>query len=122
MLRNIVFQNSGIPELCWLTYKPISFLGDPLSVLSIPGALSLGVERPWHEADYSPPSSAEVRKWVELYLYSPSTPLWRGAQLKHRDNFTFTLADTFHYFKFESLSQEFLWGIYMKTWEKTIVN
>jgi hypothetical protein len=28
---------------------------------------------------------------VELYLYSPNTPSWYGAQLKHRDNFTFTL-------------------------------
>jgi hypothetical protein len=27
--------------------------------------------------------------WVELYLHSPSTPSWRGAQLKHSDNFTF---------------------------------
>jgi hypothetical protein len=27
---------------------------------------------------------------VELYLNSPSTPSWRGAQLKRRDNFTFT--------------------------------
>jgi hypothetical protein len=27
---------------------------------------------------------------VKLYLYSPNTPSWRGAQLKHRDNFTFT--------------------------------
>jgi hypothetical protein len=26
---------------------------------------------------------------VELYLHSPNTPSWRGAQLKHRDNFTF---------------------------------
>jgi hypothetical protein len=26
---------------------------------------------------------------VELYLHSPSTPSWLGAQLKHRDNFTF---------------------------------
>jgi hypothetical protein len=25
---------------------------------------------------------------VELYLYSPNTPSLRGAQLKHRDNFT----------------------------------
>jgi len=23
--------------------------------------------------------------------HSPNTPLWRGAQLKHRENFTFTL-------------------------------
>jgi len=27
---------------------------------------------------------------VELYLNSPDTPSWRGAQLKHRDNFIFT--------------------------------
>jgi hypothetical protein len=26
---------------------------------------------------------------VELYLHFPNTPSWRGAQLKHRDNFTF---------------------------------
>jgi hypothetical protein len=37
------------------------------------------------------PSSAEVKEWVELYLHFPSTPSWRGAQLKHRDNVTFTL-------------------------------
>jgi hypothetical protein len=27
---------------------------------------------------------------VQLYLHSPNTPPWRDAQLKHRDNFTFT--------------------------------
>jgi hypothetical protein len=27
---------------------------------------------------------------VELYLHSPNTPSWRGAQGEHRDNFTFT--------------------------------
>jgi hypothetical protein len=32
------------------------------------------------EADHSPPSSAEVKEWVELYLHSPNTPSWRGAQ------------------------------------------
>jgi hypothetical protein len=26
---------------------------------------------------------------VDLYIHSRSTPLWRAAQLKHRDNFTF---------------------------------
>jgi hypothetical protein len=43
------------------------------------------------EADYSPPLSAEVKEWVELYLHSPHTPSWRGAQGEHRDNFTFYL-------------------------------
>jgi hypothetical protein len=28
------------------------------------------------EADYSPPSSAEVKEWVELYPHSPNTPSW----------------------------------------------
>jgi hypothetical protein len=40
----------------------------------VPGALSLGVKRPGHEANRSPPSSAEVKEWVELYLHSPNTP------------------------------------------------
>jgi hypothetical protein len=30
---------------------------------------------------------------VELYLYSPNTPSWRGAQLKHRDNFMWRMHD-----------------------------
>jgi hypothetical protein len=33
------------------------------------------------EADHSPPSSAEVKEWVELYLHTPNAPSWRGAQL-----------------------------------------
>jgi hypothetical protein len=40
------------------------------------------------EADHSPPSSAEVKEWVELYNHS-NTPSWRGAQLgEHTDNLT----------------------------------
>jgi hypothetical protein len=37
----------------------------------MPRALSLGVKRPGRETDHSPPSSAEVKEWVELYLHSP---------------------------------------------------
>jgi hypothetical protein len=44
----------------------------------VPGALSLGVKRPGREADHSPPSSAEVKEWVELYLHSPTMPSWHG--------------------------------------------
>jgi hypothetical protein len=55
----------------------------------VPGALSLGVKRPGREADHSPPSTAEVKELVELYLHSPNTPSWGGAQLKHWDIFTF---------------------------------
>jgi hypothetical protein len=48
------------------------------------------VKQPGLEANHSPPSSAEVKECVELYLYSHSTPSWPGARLKHRD-FTFYL-------------------------------
>jgi len=40
--------------------------------------------------DHSSLSSAEAKEWVELYLHSPNKPSWRGAQFKHRENFTFT--------------------------------
>jgi hypothetical protein len=46
------------------------------------GDLSLGVRRPGREADHSPPSSAEVKECVDLYLHYPNTPSLRGAQLK----------------------------------------
>jgi hypothetical protein len=35
------------------------------------GGLSLGVKRPGRESDHSPPSSAEVKECVKLYLHSP---------------------------------------------------
>jgi hypothetical protein len=60
----------------------------------VPGALSLGVKQPGREADQSPPSSAKVKECVDLYLHSSNTPSWRGAQLKHRDNFTFTFTNS----------------------------
>jgi hypothetical protein len=40
----------------------------------VPGALSLGVKRPWREADHSPPSCVQVKECVEIYLHSPNTP------------------------------------------------
>jgi hypothetical protein len=49
-----------------------------------------GVKCRRREADHSPTSSAGVKEWVELYVHSPNTPSWRGAQLKHRDNVAFT--------------------------------
>jgi hypothetical protein len=35
------------------------------------GALSPAVKRTEREADHSPPSSAEVKECVDLYLYTP---------------------------------------------------
>jgi hypothetical protein len=37
----------------------------------VPAAPSLGVKRPGREADHSPPSIAEVKECVELYIHSP---------------------------------------------------
>jgi hypothetical protein len=45
----------------------------------VPRALSLEVKRPMREADHSPPSSAEVKVCVEIYLHSLNAPLWHGA-------------------------------------------
>jgi hypothetical protein len=45
----------------------------------VPGALSLGVKWSGRESDHSPPSSAEVKECVELYLPSSDTSSWRGA-------------------------------------------
>jgi hypothetical protein len=49
----------------------------PIQVLTTPNvAFHSG-----READHSPPSSAEVKEWVELYIHSPNTASWRGTQL-----------------------------------------
>jgi hypothetical protein len=37
---------------------------------------SKAVKRPGRVVDHPPPSRAEVKEWVELYLYSPSGPSW----------------------------------------------
>jgi hypothetical protein len=57
----------------------------------VPGALSLGVKRPVREADPSPPSSAEVKECVKLYLHSSNTPSWRGAYLSTRTTLSLPL-------------------------------
>jgi hypothetical protein len=51
--------------------------------------LSLWKVKLWTSSIYSllqPPATFSL-----LYLHSPNSPSWRGAQLKHRDNFTFYL-------------------------------
>jgi hypothetical protein len=58
----------------------------------VPGALSPGVKRPWHEADHSPLSSAEVKECVELHFHL-RTRFMAWCLVKQRDNFTFTLLD-----------------------------
>jgi hypothetical protein len=54
----------------------------------VPGVVFLGAYRPRREAEHSPPSNAEVKEGVELYLHFQCA-LMAGAKLKkHRDNFT----------------------------------
>jgi len=48
----------------------------------VPGALSLGVKRLGREAQHSPPSSAEVKEFVELHLHSHNTSSWHGVLLR----------------------------------------
>ena len=49
--------------------------GYPASDTTVTGSV-LGVKRPRHDVDHTPPSSAEVKERVELYLCSPYGFLW----------------------------------------------
>jgi len=40
------------------------------------GSVIPGIKQPGHEADHSPPSSAEI---MELYHHSPNISSWHGA-------------------------------------------
>jgi hypothetical protein len=54
-VKNFLFSKSFRPGL-WLSQPTIQF---------VLGAVSPGVKRPRHEADHSPPASAEVKKmWI----------------------------------------------------------
>jgi hypothetical protein len=87
-LPNYFLPSGFLTKILYSVSRPALGPTQP-PIQRVPGALSLGVKRPGSEADHSPPSSAEVKECVELYLHSPSTPSWCGAQLKHRDSFTF---------------------------------
>jgi hypothetical protein len=62
--------------------------------VALPASYPMGTgdSFPAGEADNSPPSNAEIKEWVEMYIHSSNTPSWRGDQLKmHRDNFILLL-------------------------------
>jgi hypothetical protein len=61
MVKNFIFSTSSRPVL-GSTQPPIQW---------VPGALSPGVKRSGREADHSPPTSAEVKENVDLYIHSP---------------------------------------------------
>jgi hypothetical protein len=59
-------------EIFFFTIASRTALGPTQPLIQwVPGSLSLAVKRPRREADHSPPSSAEVKEWAELYLHSP---------------------------------------------------
>jgi hypothetical protein len=68
----LVFDSRQGQEMLLFTIASRTALGPTqLLIQWVPGAVSLGVKRPDREADHSPPSSAEIKECVELYLYSP---------------------------------------------------
>jgi len=88
----------------------------------VPGSISLGVKRPGHESDHSPPSSAKVKGWVELYIHSPNTPSWRGARFKKSTETTLSYrtlsasrceANWNRYRDWNAQLVAFLWGRYV---------
>jgi hypothetical protein len=55
----------------------------------VTGSISLGLNRPGSEADYSTPSSAEIKNaWS--YTSTPQYVFMAWCLVKHGDNFTFT--------------------------------
>jgi hypothetical protein len=61
MVKNFHFSMSSRPALGF-TQPPIQW---------VPGGLSPGVKLPGREADYSPPTTAEVKK---ICIYTSTTP------------------------------------------------
>jgi hypothetical protein len=63
----------------------------PVSCPIVTRGSSRGVKRPDREADHSPPTSVEIKNAWNYSSAPPNTPSGRGAQLKHRENFTFII-------------------------------
>jgi hypothetical protein len=66
-ISNHHFQNCPTNLIKSLYYKSTWTMGT--------GSFT-GVKRPGRCVDHQPPSSAEVKESVEVYLYSPSGPSW----------------------------------------------
>jgi hypothetical protein len=72
-LGNFLFTTASREDL-WLIQPPTQW---------VPGALSMEVKREGREADHSPPSSAEVKECVELYLHSTKYVFMALCLVKH---------------------------------------
>jgi hypothetical protein len=73
------YRNQGLRIFLLTTVSRMALGPTQPPMQWVPGALYLRVNWPGRETDHSPPSSVEVKEWVELYLHSPNTPSWRGA-------------------------------------------
>ena len=59
-----------------LPYQSIPARGAHLASYTMGTGSFPGVKRPGRGVDHPPPSSAEVKERVELYIYSPFGPSW----------------------------------------------
>jgi hypothetical protein len=79
-LTKVIYFRNSIPIYHFRAHRVQTGSGaHPASYPIAPGTLSLGVKREGREADHSPPSSSEVKKYVELSLHSPNTYSCHGA-------------------------------------------
>jgi hypothetical protein len=81
-------QGLGIFLFTTVTRTALGPTKSPVHLVS--GALSLRVKQPGHEANLSPPSSAEFKN-ARSYTFTPQYVFMAWCLIKHRDNFTFTL-------------------------------
>jgi hypothetical protein len=63
-------------DISALVYGLTNIYGSVQDTTTMGTGSSPGVKRPGRGVDHPPPSSAEVKERLELYLYSPSGPSW----------------------------------------------
>jgi hypothetical protein len=71
LFRSVFFETSNVEISSLLYYRQTDPGAYPASC-----TMGTGVKRPGRGIDHPPPSSAEVKERVELYLYSPSELSW----------------------------------------------
>jgi hypothetical protein len=87
-------QELGI-FLCTTASRPALGTTHP-PIQWVPGALSLGAKRPGHDANHSPPPSAEVKNaWS--YTSTPRYALMAWRLVKDRDGFTLPCMRCYEY-------------------------
>jgi hypothetical protein len=68
---DIFYSRQGLGIFLFTTASRMALRPTQPPIQWVPEALSQEIKRAGHEADHSPPSSSEVKEWVELYLHSP---------------------------------------------------